>query len=102
MAHNWKVYDLTRTASDGIVSKVTYGCSLEEGIHSVRNVGDLEISGSISDEGFISYDSLTEEDVLTWVFASADKTALEASLTAELAEIKAIEEANDEAQGLPW
>jgi|TARA_R110002153_G_scaffold24771_1_gene78717 hypothetical protein len=102
MAHNWKVYGLTRTTSTGVVSKVTYGCELDEGIHSARQVADLEISGSSEDEGFIAFDSLTEENILVWVFAAADKAAIEASLTAEIVEFKALAAGNDEAQGLPW
>jgi hypothetical protein len=102
MAHNWKVYDLTRTATDGVVRKVTYGCEGVEGQHVVRRIGDLETSGTNEDEGFIAFETLTEATVLSWVFASIDKAAVESEITSELADIKALEEADDQAQGLPW
>ena len=49
-------------------------------------------------EGYVAYDSLTEEAVIGWVQEELDTEALEASLDADLAE----QESPSVTVGTPW
>ena len=53
MQHNWAIYNLTRNISDGLVTLVDWGCESNlEGFGEVTS-GQVGVSGSSSDEGFI-------------------------------------------------
>lgn len=104
MNHTWKIYDLKRTINDGVVNKITYGCESEYSGSSVRKIGDLQVTGDTSDEGFIAYEDLTQDDVLGWVTGSSDvdtiaiETANSASIASNIIARAAITESN----GTPW
>ena len=48
--------------------------------------GTVSFAPDSSAEGYVAYDSLTEEAVIGWVQGAIDTVALEASLDADLAE----------------
>lgn len=104
MNHTWKIYDLKRTISDGVVNKITYACESEYSGSGTRKIGELEVTGDASDEGFIDYYDLNEGDVLAWVTGSADvdtaaiETLCSASIATQISSSAAITEAN----GRPW
>ena len=102
MTHNWKIYDLTRLISDGVVTKVDYACESEDAGHATRTVGSFTISGTTDDEGFIAYEDLTEEDVQGWVTANVDKSSVEAANAAQIEDFKILAAAVTEESGLPW
>ena len=102
MTHNWKIYDLTRLISDGVVTKVDYACESEDAGHATRTVGSFTISGTTDDEGFIAYADLTEEDVQGWVTANVDKSTVEAANAAQIEDFKILAAAVTEESGLPW
>lgn len=102
MTHNWKIYDLTRLISDGVVTKVDYACESEDAGHATRTVGSITISGTTDDEGFIAYEDLTEEDVQGWVTANVDKSSVEAANAAQIEDFKILAAAVTEESGLPW
>lgn len=102
MTHNWKIYDLKRIISDGVVTKVTYACESEFNGVRTRKIGEFETSGDSNDEDFIPYSNLTEDTVLGWVNNNVDKKSIETHTSSSIAkQIEAIE-LRTEAQGLPW
>ena len=77
MTHTWKIYDLKRTISNGVVTEVTYACESEDSGYGSRSIGSFNISGDPADAGFINYENLTESDVLGWLDANVNKQTFE-------------------------
>lgn len=102
MIHNWKIYNLKRTISDGVVFEVTYGCESSHEDTFIRKINDFNISGSISDDNFITYDNLTETDVLGWVDSNVDKSSIETANSASIAEDIIAKAAITDVEGIPW
>tara|TARA_B110000858_G_C17782889_1_gene465684 strand:+ start:1549 stop:1860 length:312 start_codon:yes stop_codon:yes gene_type:complete len=102
MEYTWKIYDLKRTIDNGVVTSVTYACEGEYESNFDRKIGELEVVGSTSDEGFVSFDDLTEEIVLGWVSSSIDQPAIELLISSSIHERVQIQSAITEATGTPW
>jgi len=105
MEHIWKINDLSRTISDGVVTKVEFGLFSSVGTDpkfETRKFGTIEITGSPSDPGFVAYDDLTEEIVLGWVNSNIDEAAWEVELSSSLAEQVSNYSAPTQEEGLPW
>lgn len=102
MNHNWTIYNLKRTISNGVVTEVTYGCESHLKGFYTRHVGSFSLTGSTEDEGFIAYNSLQTSDVLGWLDSNVNKSSIETSNSSSLAsdEIKAANSIS--ATGLPW
>lgn len=103
MTHTWKVYDLERNISNGMVIKATYGCISEESGINNRRIGEIQFTtGSVTDPEFVSYDNLTQELVLGWITGSIDtsifETANSSSIAASIVELAA----RTTEQGTPW
>jgi hypothetical protein len=94
-AITWKINNLERQTSDGLVTVVHWGAYAEDGDFgaSIVNTQALERGDS-----FVNYDTLTEETVLGWLWTKVDKEAVEAALEAQIEAQKAPVSAN----GLPW
>ena len=95
MTITWKINNLERQTSDGLVTVVHWGASAEDGDFgaSIVNTQALERGDS-----FVSYDTLTEQTVLGWLWTKVDKETVEAALEAQIEAQKAPVSAN----GLPW
>ena len=102
MNHNWKIYDLKRTIADGVVKSVTYACESEHSGSGTRAIGELTVTGSASDPGFIAYESLTEANVLAWVTSSVDTSSFESENSASIASTIVAQAAITESNGTPW
>lgn len=103
MNHIWKIYDLTRTLSNGMVSKAIYACESDESGYSTRKIGDMTFTtGSTSDPGFVAYESLTEDIVLGWVTGSIDTTAIEVENSSSIASSITAEANRIKENGTPW
>ena len=102
MKHNWKIYDLKRTISDNVVTKITYACESELSGSNSRKIDELEISGSASDPDFIPFSDLTQDDVLAWVTGSIDTSSIETLNSASIAQQIEAKEAITEVNGTPW
>ena len=102
MNHNWKIYNLKRTIADGVVNLVTYAVESEHSGYGTRKIGELTITGSASDPGFIAYDSLTEANVLAWVTSSVDTSSFESENSASIASTIVAQAAITESNGTPW
>mgnify|MGYP003109197135 FL=1 len=94
----WTIETLERNTSDGGVTVAHWRVSEVDGDYSASSYGTVGFTPDASAEGFIAYDSLNESTVLGWVQEQLDKDAIEASLTANIAEQKAPVTAT----GTPW
>jgi hypothetical protein len=91
----WTINNLERQASDGLVIVVHWGALAVDGDYSssIINTQTLERG-----ESFVSYDSLTEEIVLNWLWNKVDKNVVESSLASQIDAQKNPVKLN----GLPW
>ena len=102
MEHIWKIYNLERITTTGFVIDVTYACESSYNGTFTRSIGDLLLSGSDSEPGFIPYEDLTESEVLGWVNAGVDEAATETSNSASIAAMIVAEAAVTSSDGIPW
>ena len=102
MEHNWKIYDLKRTLSSGVVTNVTYACESTYNGFEHRKIDEITISGSAEDAGFISFNSLLEENVLAWVTGSVNQNTIELENSSSLANTIIQAAAVSTGTGLPW
>ena len=72
--------------TDGGVIVAHWQVNKASGENVATSYGTVSFTPDASAEGYVAYDSLTEDAVIAWVQASLDTTALEASLDADLAE----------------
>ena len=72
--------------TDGGVIVAHWSVSKTEGENVATSYGTVGFTPDASAEGYVAYDSLTEETVIGWVQEALDTEALEASLDADLAE----------------
>lgn len=96
METTWKITQLDRRTSDGYVTTAHWSATAVDGEHTASIYSTCSWPhGKIT----TPYQSLTEQQVLGWVYESGvDKAATEAALAAKIAEAKA----PTQATGLPW
>jgi hypothetical protein len=95
MTITWKINNLERQTSDGLVTVVHWGASAVDGETSASIVNTQALERG---DSFVNYNTLTEQTVLGWLWTKVDKEAVEAALEAQIAAQKAPVTAN----GLPW
>lgn len=92
----WTISTLDRRTSDGFVTTAHWTATAVDGDHTASIYSTCSWSDGSSS---IDYSSLTEQQVLEWVWASGvDKAATEAALAVQIAEQKAPKQAH----GVPW
>jgi len=103
MTYTWKILDLESLKSSGLVTKVSYQCDAHKNSLYTRRIGEIILTGSIDDEGYIEYDNLTQDNVLGWLDSKIDKSAIETSLSESIAldEIE-ISSSIQTKIGVPW
>ena len=94
MTVTWTISNLDRQTSDGFVTTAHWTASAVDGDYSASIYNTASFEGS----PVVSYDSLTEADVLAWVWTTVDKETVEAAV---LAQIEA-QKNPVKASGLPW
>jgi len=95
---NWTIANLERNTDDGGVVVAHWRCTAEDGEYTASSYGTVGFTPDASADGFIAFDSLTEADVLGWVYAEVDQAATEAALDANIAEQKTPATTD----GVPW
>jgi hypothetical protein len=103
---NWTIANLERNTDDGGVVvahwRVTETEVVGEGddavTYSASSYGTVGFTPDASADGFINFDSLTEADVLGWVYAEVDQAETEAALAADIAGQKTPVTTD----GVPW
>jgi hypothetical protein len=94
----WTISTLERNTSDGGVTVAHWRVSEVDGDYSASSYGTVGFTPDASAEGFVAYADLSEATVLGWVQEQLDKDAIEAALTANIAEQKAPVTST----GTPW
>lgn len=95
MTITWKINNLERQTSDGLVTVVHWGATAVDGDFSASIVNTQALERG---DSFVNYDTLTEQTVLGWLWGKVDKEAVEAALEAQIEAQKAPVVAS----GLPW
>jgi hypothetical protein len=103
---NWTIANLERNTDDGGVVvahwRVTETEVVGEGddavTYSASSYGTVGFTPDADADGFIDFNSLTEADVLGWVYAEVDQAETEAALAADIAGQKTPVTTD----GVPW
>jgi hypothetical protein len=94
----WTIATLERELADGGVTVAHWRCTEVDGDFSASSYGTVGFTPDPTASNFLAYDSLTESDVLEWVWESVGQDTVEAALTAKI-------EADKNpvtADGVPW
>jgi hypothetical protein len=97
MAVTWTISTLERNTDDGVVV-AHWRASDADGEHVGSSYGTCGFTPDADADGYVAYDSLTEETVIGWVKADVDADAVEASIAAQIADSKAPAIST----GVPW
>ena len=98
MTTTWSISQMDRNAADGGVTVAHWNVSAVDGDYSASAYGTAGFTPDASAPDFVPYASLTQAEVLAWVWGSVDKAAAEASLAQQIAAQKNPVTLN----GLPW
>ena len=102
MAVIWTIAQLERnTDGNGVVVAHWRASDSEvvgEVTHSGSSYGTCGFTPDATADGYVSYDSLTEADVIAWVKADLDADAIEESIAALIA----VSKEPVTAAGVPW
>ena len=112
ITNTWSVTDMTHVDADGGVVKAYWNCVATSDTtppYTASEGGKIICTYDASAAGFIAYASLTEADVLSWVYASLvqgnetpdeAKARIEANRTARVQ--SQIDAAATQNTGVPW
>jgi hypothetical protein len=96
------IAQLERTLPSGVVCNIHYRFDLVDGDYSKGAYGTVSVIGDPNADGFIAFDSLTEETVKTWVVnalgGQGKVDEIEAALQAKIEEDKN----PTSSVGMPW
>ena len=95
MEITWKINELERQSSDGLVTVVHWGADAVDGEHSASVFNTIRLEHG---DSFTAFADLTQAQVIAWVQAAVDKDAVETALTAQIAAKKQPQVLT----GLPW
>ena len=94
----WTIAQLERNTADGGVVVAHWRCEAVDGDYSASSYGTVGFTPDATDPAYIPFESLTEADVLEWVYAAVNKDAIEFNLAANIEEQKTPKTE----VGLPW
>ena len=97
MAVTWTIATLERNTDDGVVV-AHWRASDADGEHVGSSYGSCGFTPDPDADGYVAYDSLTEETVIGWVKADVNADAIEATIAAQIADSKAPAIST----GVPW
>ena len=101
MAVTWTISTLERNTDDGVVVahwRASDSETVGEVEHTGSSYGSCGFTPDPDADGYVAYDSLTEETVIGWVKADVDADAVEASIASQIADSKAPAIST----GVPW
>jgi hypothetical protein len=102
----WTIANLERNVADGgvtvahwrVTESETVGTGDDAVTHTASAYGTVGFTPDPDADGFVAYDSLTEEVVMGWVWESVNQEETEAALTANIEGQKNPVSAD----GMPW
>ena len=105
MTTTWKIFNMKRALSTGLVTEVTCGCIVDHPKAFERELFTIKLTGNPKAPGFIMYEDLDKETVVGWVHSelgSEKVQQVESQLQSRLS--NTIYKMNNptEGQGLPW
>jgi len=83
----WTIANLERNSSDGGVTVAHWRCDGVDGDSSSSAYGTVGFTPDATAEGFVAFESLTEETVLGWVQAEVSQEDTEASIQSKIDEM---------------
>ena len=95
MTTTWKIAQLDRQTSDGLVTTAHWRVDAVDGDYSAGSYGTVRFERG---ESFIAYESLTEAQVIAWVKEKLNVTEIQESLQSEINAKKTPVTST----GLPW
>jgi hypothetical protein len=98
MTTTWCIIQLERNSANGGVTVAHWIVSAVDEDYSASAYGSSGFTPDASAPGFKPYATLTQADVLSWIWGSVDKAATEASLAQQIDAKKNPVTLN----GLPW
>lgn len=103
MTHTWRVHNLTRNLSDGLITTASYHCTTKHSGEVARTIGDFPLPASDpSDESFIPYEDLTENVVLGWITGSLDTEEVYLKHSSSIADLIEHKITITTGEGTPW
>jgi hypothetical protein len=105
MITTWKIAQLKRNPTNGLVFEVTFIMNFKLENETDRHVGLIELEGDPTSKTFVPFEDLTEEIVLNWVkekLTQVKISEIETNMKTRLEE-KIEKKANPEfLTGTPW
>ena len=96
MATTWKISTLDRNTADGFITTAHWTATAVDGDYTVSVYSTCSFAPA---EPSIPYDSVTEQEVLDWIWANGvDKISTEASLASQID----LQKNPVSATGTPW
>lgn len=108
MTLEWKITNVERSLSDDVVFKVNYEVSKTDGYDTISASGSTELlkgKFSLSDyanqEGFVPFNQLTPEIIISWTQESLGKESV-SNITQKISRQLELKKNPESAYGLPW
>ena len=98
ITYTWSIPTVERNLSDGSITVIHWRCTGVDGDYTASSYGTTSHEPDASDSGFISYDSVTEANCISWAQAQVNKSDVEAALAAKIEADKT----PTSAAGVPW
>ena len=98
MEFNWHINNLTRNTSDGLVYDIEYVYETIVSGSIAQKYGNIEASGSSTEDSFVSFENLTQDIVLGWITGSFDIPAIQLELSSSLSKLITTQSI----AGTPW
>jgi len=104
MTHTWEITSASRLTSNGTVTNVDFKCKSDLNNHKTVYNGELTLGEiDISSSNFISYENLTQNIILSWVFENINQTVIEDQNSATITnDIEFLAAQTPTSNGLPW
>ena len=77
----WYIQELNRDPVTGGVTRVHWRAIAVEGEYSAKSYGELGLEYDAQDAGFVEFESLDEEIVLSWVAQNMDMLSASMEMT---------------------
>ena len=85
--YTWKIANLERHTTGGIVYSIHWTLSATDGVNTVGSYGSVDKAAPAEGDPVIPFEDLTREIVIGWVKDELDEAAKEAVLQAQLDEL---------------
>ena len=84
MEYHWSIGNLTRQADNGLVYDVEYSYETYTSGQSAGIYGQMLVTGSSTEPGFIPFEDLTQDIVLRWITGIFDIPIIQTELSSSL------------------